>query len=234
MTASGGKRRFLLALCLSGFLLFSGLGVWQIERRIWKLNLIERANARLRAEPVAPPGPQSPLRHEEYRRVRATGIFLHGRETLVDALTASGAGHWVLTPLQTADGIILVNRGFVPPDRSSPKQRLAGQVSGQTTVTGLLRPSEPGGRFLRPNRPAQDRFYSRDVAAIAKRRGLINVLPFFVDADAAPNPGGFPIGGLTVVAFRNAHLIYALTWFALAGICLVGVSLLLKDQSRDG
>ena len=31
-----------------------------------------------------------------------------------------------------------------------------------------------------------------------------------------PNPGGFPIGGLTVVAFHNDHLVYALTWFTLA------------------
>nr|WP_272214236.1 SURF1 family cytochrome oxidase biogenesis protein [Marinicella sp. W31]MDC2878501.1 hypothetical protein [Marinicella sp. W31] len=30
------------------------------------------------------------------------------------------------------------------------------------------------------------------------------------------NSGGYPIGGLTVVKFRNAHLSYALTWFAMA------------------
>ena len=28
--------------------------------------------------------------------------------------------------------------------------------------------------------------------------------------------GGAPVGGLTVIAFRNNHLVYALTWFALA------------------
>ena len=42
------------------------------------------------------------------------------------------------------------------------------------------------------------------------------VAPYFVDADATPNPGGWPLGGLTVVRFPNSHLIYALTWFGLA------------------
>ena len=30
------------------------------------------------------------------------------------------------------------------------------------------------------------------------------------------NPGGWPKGGQTVVTFRNEHLQYAITWFALA------------------
>ena len=52
---------------------------------------------------------------------------------------------------------------------------------------------------MRPNRPAEDRWYSRDIAAIAKARGLRNVAPFFIDADATPNTGGYPVGGMTVV-----------------------------------
>ena len=39
-------------------------------------------------------------------------------------------------------------------------------------MTGLLRMSEPGGAFLRSNDPAADRWFSRDVAAIAASRGL--------------------------------------------------------------
>ena len=38
-------------------------------------------------------------------------------ETLVQAVTEHGAGFWVLTPLRTGQGIIFVNRGFVPTDR---------------------------------------------------------------------------------------------------------------------
>jgi surfeit locus 1 family protein len=101
-------------------------------------------------------------------------------------------------------------------------------------ITGLLRLSEPGGRFLRANRPAQDLWYSRDVAAIARKRGLGSTAPVFIDADATPNLRGYPVGGLTVVKFRNAHLVYAFTWFGLAALCVAGLVLLLKPaQKRD-
>lgn len=164
--------------------------------------------------------------------MRITGTFLHDRETLVDALTELGRGFWVLTPLRTAEGVVLVNRGFVPRDRKPAGRRSAGQVTGEVTVTGLLRRTEPGGRFLRPNRPEADLWYSRDVAAIARARGLGRIAPFFLDADATANPGGWPRGGLTVVRFRNTHLVYALTWFALALLSAFGLVLLLRRGGR--
>jgi surfeit locus 1 family protein len=223
VTGRRRKRRYLLLLCLSGFALFASLGTWQVERRSWKLDLIARVDARLNAAPVAPPARAS--KADEYRRVEVSGQFLHAKETLVDALTERGAGSWVMTPLQADDRVIMVNRGFVPPDRRDPSTREAGQVSTPVVVSGLLRLTEPGGRFLRPNVPAQDRWYSRDVEAIGRSRGVKASAPYFIDADASPNPGGFPIGGMTVVRFRNMHLAYALTWFALAAMCLAGAFL---------
>jgi len=234
VTASRGKRRFLTLLCLFSFLLFSALGIWQVERRAWKLDLIARVNARVAASVQPVPARASWARvnakDDEYRHVRASGLLLNNRETRVDALTERGAGFWVITPLQTADGTILVNRGFVPAERSAPAARAVGQTTGNITVTGLLRITEPKGRILRPNRPTENRWYSRDVAAIAKARSLSNVAPFFIDADATPNPGGYPIGGMTVVTFRNMHLVYALTWFGLATLSLAGLLLLFRRE----
>jgi len=214
---------------------FAALGVWQIERRAWKLDLIARVEARIHAPPAALPDRahwNDPPRSYAYRRVRVTGTFLHGRETLVQALTEQGAGFWVLTPLRTQTGIVLVNRGFVPPEKRAPSARHAAQVEGPVTVAGLLRAAEPGGTLLRANDPAHDRWFSRDVAAIARARGLGSVAPFFIDADAAANPGGYPVGGLTVVRFRNAHLVYAVTWFALAILSVAGAVLLLRTPER--
>lgn len=42
----------------------------------------------------------------------------------------------------------------------------------------------------------------------------IETVPWFLDATTGL-PGG-PTPGLTVVSFRNHHLQYALTWFAMA------------------
>lgn len=216
-----------LALLVFGVLL--ALGTWQVERRAWKLDLIARVDARIHAPAAPAPGPAEwpalTTAADEYRHVTAAGSFLQGQDTLVQAVTALGSGFWVLAPFRTEGGfIVLVNRGFVPADRRDPGSRDAGL--SQHRITGLLRVTEPGGGFLRSNDPAADRWYSRDVAAIAKAKRLGPVAPYFIDADATPNPGGYPVGGLTVVAFRNSHLSYALTWFALAILTLVGLVIL--------
>lgn len=212
---------WLMALSFLAIAGLIALGVWQIERRAWKLALIDSVAQRVHAVPVAMPPPSSwpaiSAASDEYRHVAVTGRFEHERETLVKAVTEEGGGYWVVTPLRLRDGTtVLVNRGFVPPERRDPATRQDGNPQGAVTITGLLRITEPRGGFLRHNDPARDRWYSRDVAAIAVARGLGEVAPFFIDADATPNPGGLPVGGLTAVRFPNNHLIYALTWFSLA------------------
>nr|WP_279338710.1 SURF1 family protein [Sphingomonas sp. BGYR3] len=218
----------LILLAIAGV----ALGIWQIQRMEWKAALIASVNARIAAAPVAAPGPDSWRRltqaADAYRRVVATGRFRHDRETLVQAVTDRGAGYWVLTPLETGRFTLIVNRGFVPSDRRDPATRLNGNPGGPVTVTGLLRLTEPGGGFLRSNDPAADRWYSRDITTIARARGLANVAPYFIDADARPNAGGYPVGGLTVVRFSDNHLVYALTWFALALGCGWGAWLVLR------
>jgi surfeit locus 1 family protein len=168
-------------------------------------------------------------RRDAYRHVAIRGRFLNDRETLVQALTEDGAGFWVMTPLRSDTGfVVLVNRGFVPAERAVPAMRK--QVDGVTDVTGLLRTSEPGGSMLRSNQPAQNRWFSRDVAAIAHARGLRWTAPYFIDADAGQDRVVWPRGGMTVLAFPNNHLIYSITWFGLAALSLTGLVLVLRDR----
>jgi surfeit locus 1 family protein len=197
-------------------LAFLALGTWQVQRLAWKRALIAQVDARLAARPV--PAPVTAGLDATYRRVRATGVFEPGRNTFVQALTVRGPGWWVITPLSTDDGrLILINRGYVA-TRAAPTA-----PSGLISVTGLLRRSEPGGGFLRNNDPAADRWYSRDVAAISARRGLGKTAPYFIDADAGAEAPGAPVGGLTVVRFNNNHLAYAITWYILAAMTVGGL-----------
>ena len=222
---SAGRLAVLGLVALIAFCTLISLGWWQVERRAWKLQLIERVEQRVHAAPVdLPPAerwPQVSAASDEYRAVQLEGCFLHDRETLVQSLSDLGSGFWVLTPMELADGrIVLVNRGFVPPEKRERASRAAGEPQGNVRITGLLRISEPAGGFLRRNDAQADRWYSRDVASIAAARGLPadKVAPFFVDAgkDAKAAEAGQPVGGLTVISFRNSHLVYALTWFTLA------------------
>lgn len=229
---SGVKRGLLAALLAAAAMLFAALGVWQVERRAWKLDLIASVDQRIHASPQPAPGPAAwpafSAQSSAYMHVQASGSLLHDRETLVQAVTDLGPGFWALTPLRTDAGwTVLVNRGFVPPGHAASQ---AGVPSSHVAITGLLRPSEPGGAFLRSNDPAHDRWFSRDVPAIAAARDLGTAAPFFIDADATPNPGGFPVSGLTVVDFRNSHLIYAITWFGLAALSAAGLWMMVADH----
>ncbi len=231
--AKQGSRRFTAGMLLLT-LIFLALGSWQVQRLFWKLDLIERVDARVNAPAVPAPAearwPGLDLAKQEYRHVTASGRLLNDREIFVQAVTELGAGFWVVTPLAQPDGTtILINLGFVPPDRRDPASRSGGQPPGDVTITGLVRLSEPGGAFLRSNDPAGDRWYSRDVAAIATAKGLSRVAPFFIDADKTANPGGYPVGGLTVIRFRNSHLAYIFTWYALAAMT-VAVTIVLKRR----
>lgn len=223
--------------------LFLSLGVWQVQRLAWKNDLVARVAARAHAEPAAAPGAdtwpalQADPTAEEYRRVRLSGEFLHDAEQLVQAVTERGAGFWVMAPLRTADGsLVWVNRGFVPSASRWQATCEAARCTGPATVTGLLRRSEPGGGFLRRNDPTAGRWFSRDVQALSAAAGLppAAVAPFFVDAGAdtpCATPDG-PVGGLTVLRFSNNHLVYALTWFALAAMTVAATVFVLRDGAR--
>jgi len=236
---------FIWATC--AVLLFSGfaaLGTWQIERRTWKLDLIARVEQRVHAPPALPPAPdhwaQVNAAADEYRHLRLTGIFLPEYETLVQATTTRGSGFWVLVPLRLQDGsVVLVNRGFIPPEGRDRMARATREAQHESTITGLLRMTEPAGGFLRRNDPAADRWYSRDVQAIAQARGLANVAPYFLDADADTTPAhgadgpAVPVGGLTVIAFHNNHLVYAITWYALALMVAAAAWRVGREESRQ-
>jgi len=232
---TAGKRSnpFLVILALLLIVLFAGLGTWQVYRLQWKLDLIARVEARVHAAPVAPPPAARwagiTAAGDEYRRTVLRGTYLYDLTTPVQALTEQGSGYWLLTPLCTVDGqIIIVNRGFIPSDLGAPTRYTAHKAgpapcaaapSAATTITGLLRIGEQGGAFTRNNDPAANRWFVRDIRAIAAARGVPQAAPFFVDAAADQNPPDSPdrpIGGLTVVKFPNSHLVYAVTWYALA------------------
>jgi surfeit locus 1 family protein len=212
------------------FAILCGLGVWQVQRLAWKEALIARVDSRLDDPPVPAPGPADwaalDLAEREYQPVSLTGRYLNDREArIVYVLTApkgpvGGVGYLVMTPFRTDEGwIAYVNRGFVPQANAAPETRAAGQIEGETTVTGLLRHTHGRSWFDPADDPAGNAWFSRDPKVWAAAAGLpaAEIAPYIVDAGYDPAlPGGLPQGGETLVTFPNSHLGYAITWFGLA------------------
>ncbi|EJF80072.1 hypothetical protein MCO_00289 [Bartonella sp. DB5-6] len=233
-------------LCICFFLLFSALGVWQVQRLNWKTNLIISANQRVHLPPIKAP-PQDQWAHttfekDEYRPVIITGKFLTDKNIFVTAVAQDTTGYWVLTPLQTADNTLtFVNRGFIPMDARHDFQNSEQSHTNiphsateikQTTVIGLLRMSEKNGFFPRKNNPDTNLWYTRDLPAMAQKLGLSTVAPYFIDASKKTDTqADLPIGGLTVVHFQNNHLVYAITWFTLAAGVLGAFLFLLRQKN---
>jgi surfeit locus 1 family protein len=199
------------------FAILIALGVWQLQRLQWKLALIASVERNMEAPPLSLDDALAAGPAAVYRRVKLFGRFENTMEAYVFGTDADGApAYHVLVPFQTGRGFVMVDRGIVPPDRRNPQSRRRGQVGGLAHIVGVWRMSDRPGYFTPQPDPAHRVWYVRDVSTIAASESVNLATPFVVEADATPNRGGWPKGGQTQVTFRNEHLQYAITWFALA------------------
>lgn len=229
-------------LALAAFAVLIGLGLWQVERLQWKEGLIRQISERIAAAPKPLAEIEEMYRTTgdvDYVPVTATGTFLHDGERHFLATWKGESGFYVYTPLQLQDRrILFVNRGFVPYAMKDAAKRRMGQVAGLVTVNGLARNALPGkpSSLVPDNDPDGNVFYWKDRNGMARSARLpasVVILPVFIDADGTPNPGGLPVGGVTMVDMPNNHLQYAVTWFGLAA-ALAGVAVTFALRARTG
>lgn len=220
---------FAYVVVAGAFLVLIALGTWQVQRLYWKQSLIETIEARRLSEPK----PLADIERQfaetgdvDYMPVTLSGRFLHDREQHFFATWKGDTGYYVYTPLEMVGGrSVLVNRGFVPYELKDPAKRPVGQIAGDVVVIGLARNPlhEKPSMMVPQNDLAKNIFYWKDIVAMSGRANLdaTRMVPFFVDANAAPNSGGLPVGGVTLIDLPNSHLQYALTWYGLAAALVV-------------
>ena len=221
----------LAAAIAIGVVFLSGLGIWQVKRLAWKEALIERVETNLSAAPLTLAEIDTMRQRGEdieYRPVKLAGEFDHSGEQHFFATHKGSPGYFVYTPLRLESGsFIFVNRGYVPLEQKASDGRSAGQVVGRVEIEGLAR-SAPDGKpntFVPDNDLAKNVYYWKSLEQMTSQAFATAdanaVMPFFVDAGDAANPGGLPKGGVTLIEFPNSHLQYAITWFGLAATLLV-------------
>ncbi|VDK85146.1 unnamed protein product [Litomosoides sigmodontis] len=224
---------------LAAPLLAFSLGVWQLQRLQWKTNLLKKIEERVKQEVVPFPDDNLSLLNDlEYAKVKVTGEFLHDREFYVQprqrfdegkntsksrlsANNFGSTGAQVITPfkLHPSGNIILVNRGWVPPQKIAPKSRSEGQVQGQVTFDAVVRHSEKRPSFIRKNNPDMDLWLYTDIEQMAEKHCT---LPVLVDACYESSIQGGPIGGQTRITHRNDHMVYACFWLSVGAATLFG------------
>lgn len=236
-------RRFPWAaviLGLVGIAILVSLGSWQVRRLAWKEALLAAIDQRVhsQARPLSELEKQfSETADVDYWPVTVEGSFEHGKERHFLATYDGEAGFYVYTPLKLVDGrFVLVNRGFVPYDLKDAAKRPEGEIAGLVKVTGLARNplAEKPSSLVPDNDLAKNIFYWKDRDVMAKSVGLdpAALVPFFVDADKTPNPGGLPVGGVTIIDLPNSHLQYAITWYGLAAALAAVLGTWLWRQRR--
>jgi surfeit locus 1 family protein len=216
-----------------GVAILLGLGIWQLDRKVWKENLIATVTARLaRAPEELPPRASWPRlvpEGNEYTRVKFPAEFLDGEEALVYSAGSafrpdvSGPGYWAFAPARLAGGsIVLVDRGFVPLERKDPASRAQGAPHGTVEIVGVMRWPETRGLFTPPDDPKSNVWYLREPAAMAAAKKWDSAAPFYIEQESPVPPGGLPLPGKLAVNLPDNHLQYAITWFGLA-LGLAGV-----------
>ncbi len=222
----------LTVATLLAFTLLAGLGVWQMHRLAWKRDLLARIEAlnHAPAQPietvVAKPGF---AKNAEYVRIsaRCQPTVEAAAPAYRYALRDGAVGWRLLAACHLAvgpyDGVLL-DRGLV--------RRFAGAMAPEEAtfppagaVIGVLRkvggPPLLGANPVAAAGPDVVRVLDRAaLVQISGRGGVSRPVPYLlaVESEAPPPPGLQPAALPQDVP--NNHFVYALTWFALAGILL--------------
>lgn len=200
---------FPVVVGLGGLAVLIWLGVWQLNRLDWKLNVIDEIDARVAADPVPLPSDVS-FEDDNYLSVIMQGAATGEEIRFLDSGTAAGTGHRIISAFVTADGRrIMLDQGLLPlyaQDRAP--------LTAEVTVQGnLIWPDD-----ISQQPPEGDEWYARDVAAMAR---ALDTEPVMVVLSAASQYderlSPLPVDTRNI---KNDHLEYAITWFLLAVVWL--------------
>lgn len=206
------------------------LGWWQVQQLQWKTELIQEME--IRGSAPAIPLPNDPRIAAEdlmFRTVTVAGHYMHEAEMhLLNQVRGGVPGIKIITPLVRADGggTLLVNRGWAPMDwPGTPIVDNDGEPV-EVEVTGIVRQPMPPGWLTPRNEPGKNDWYYIDLAGMAAAAGVLPITDYYIFATGeknltdAPAPWLAPDPNEWRMDLPNNHLIYAITWFALAGALL--------------
>jgi cytochrome oxidase assembly protein ShyY1 len=212
--------------------IFVNLGEWQLDRLAQR----KERNAATIANQQKPVQPyEQVFRHpitdlDQWQRVEARGTFDAEHQFVIRYRSNGDAeGYEVVTPLRTATGAVLVDRGFIPLERGTQIPSVApAPPAGEVTVVGHVRRDETGRRAAIS--PVANQMRLINSAAIAATlpypiaSGYISLLTVQPEQQ-----GGFqPIQPPELS--EGPHFWYAVQWFMFTAIAVAGIVVFIRSD----
>jgi cytochrome oxidase assembly protein ShyY1 len=167
----------------------------------------------------------------EWRMVTATGQFNPDAEAAVRRRPLDGrTGFWIVTPLVTESGVVLVNRGWAPAgqDATAPPD-VPAAPAGTVTVTGRLRAPEA---TLQTEPPPAGQAWAADPDALLAPDAGDRYDAYVQLRDSDPDAAE----GLTALSDPGHrglnNLVYSVQWLIFAAVAAVGWWRLIRQESR--
>jgi surfeit locus 1 family protein len=195
------------------------LSVWQLFRMAEKREINTMRAERLAHTPIELPARIDDPQALDFRRVILRGSVADDRELFLQCRSQRGNdGNCILVALHRPEGLpVLINRGWVPPERKDPARRPRLASNLPLAIEGVLRISPQRNWAMPANDPQRNIWFSYDLPVMARALGVDALAPVYLEASVDPRrQDGAPLGGQTRFQLPDNHLQYAITWFALA------------------
>jgi cytochrome oxidase assembly protein ShyY1 len=217
------------------------LGVVFINLGEWQLDRLEQRRARNAATVANEQRPVRPLAEvftkpitdaDQWQRVEAVGTFVADQQFLVRYRSNGGdKGYEVVTPLRTASGVVLVDRGFVETVQGVRIPATAPPPpAGEVRVVGHVRRNEQGRRAATTPVDGQLRLINSDAIGAALGYPVLNGYLGLLEV-TPPQSGGFVPIALPEID-EGPHFWYAMQWFGFTGIGLLGIVVFIRADLR--
>lgn len=207
------------------------LGVWQVQRYGWKLEL----NHSIVSAAKLPPAElttllaDNPAQNHIYQPVKLSGEFTPNQQILVRGQYKKSVriifyGFYVFNPFVfNHDGIektIMVERGFITEEAYNNPKSYNQLPTGTVEIHGHVKTSEKPGSFMPPNDTTSANWFWRDIPAMGEYFKLQNTPDLYISLSDNPWQN-FPKPSQIEIKSASSHLSYLITWFAMAAALLI-------------
>ena len=186
-------------------MIFLSLGVWQVIRLNWKLELISDIEKSIQSDPVIFDG-RDP---SNFKKIKFNPDVINSKLIYLYSLNETGEpGFDVINTIKIEDRNFLINRGWIPRNLKGNNFKIQNKV-----YFGILKKKSNQTYFKPDNDLSENYWFTLNDEDLFKFSGLkfSNFIIYEIG-----NQSQFPRVKKIDANISNNHLKYSLTWFSLA------------------